>query len=469
MKPHRYTLEEAEQLARRDKRRLVVLTVGALLVGSAYFLAPSFTAGGGGSLRDPDLDAPRVVEVPLEPIPFETPEALADIRDATPEQRLVLDTEPFVAVFRHARRQMPQHLAQLGLAPLDAARRDTLLAAPGEHRLAPLLVRGQVVDVERRRREGGTRDDWFVTLRGGDGVIAHGIVAGPPTRPGAASDDDADAIRVGDHLRIDGLFYKLYRHEVAGEWLEGPLVLADRARASMAPIDAGLAREAPALDAVQDDLIDEVHPLDDAALWQLMARAKLLAAETDWESARVVDQATLRLVYEDGDTFRGAPFRFPVSRNMDAWIETAPENPLGLAKVMYGWMGNAMWRTPVGVVKWIGPFERPEVTEWEDASKARYVEARGWFLKNQIYAKQGGEPGRAPLFVLADIRPFVPEDDGVTAIVLWVVLGITVVVIAVIFFLLRADRKKSTELQDALVRRRRARRDKSRLAGATPS
>ncbi len=461
MKMHRYTLEEAQQMARRDKRRVIVFAVGAVLIGAAYFLSPTFTAGTAPVSMVPPAPAPP--ELPIAPLPFEDEAVLAKVQDGTPEARLALDVEALVPTFAYARKQTEQLLRALGLRALDGARAAELAAAPDAHRLEAFRARGEVLDLERRRREGGTADDWLVTLRSGDGVIAHALFAMPPVH--AAGIDDT--VEVGDYLRMDGLFFKLYRRQVAGQLVEGPLLLGYRPVRSFAPIDAGTARAAPALAEVQDDALGQLHPRPEAALWQLMARAQQLGAETDWASAPEVDQALLGRIFEDGDTHRGIAVRFPVSRNMGTLSEPAPENPLGVDRWTFGWIGNVMWRAPVGVVQWIAPFDMPNLAAWDDPQQAQFVEARGWFLRNEVYEKVGGEPGRAPLFVLADIRPFVPPPDKVTGVILMFVFGLTALVVLSIFLLLRSDKKKSQELQEALVQRRRARRQRATLAGAT--
>jgi hypothetical protein len=454
MKMQRYSIEEAEALAKRDKRRLIALTFAALLVGGAYFLAPG--AGDDDAVARLGIPLPEAVpETPIEPLVFEDTALLAKVRDTSENDRLTLGDEAFLPAFRHARLHTPKHFEQLQIRELTAAVAQEVAEASAEHRLAPLRARGEVVDVEMRRREGGTRDDYLLSLRGPEGATAHALVANVP-----AGEDGKESVSVGDYVRVDGLYFKQYRADVAGQLVTAPLLLGHRAIASVPPVDEATAREAPALANVRDDEVGSVHELDQEALWQLMARAKLLAAETDWDAARVVDQATLHLIFTDGDTFRGAPFKFPLSRNMGTATVSAPENPLGLDRVSKGWIGNVMWRAPVGVVQWIGPFQNKELAEWDDPQGAQFVEARGWFLRNEVYTKLGGEPGRAPLFVLADVEPFIPPADTMTAYILWFVFGLTALVVAVIFFLLRADKKRSAELQEALVRRRRARRER---------
>jgi hypothetical protein len=460
MKMQRYTLEEAEAMARRDKRRIIAFTLGAALIGVAYFSTSRADIGRQDMTELPLPSTAAVPDIPLEPLPFEEPEALAKIHDATPEERMTLDPEALVPVFRHARNQNEQLFKALGIVTLDATLHAELLAAPDAQRLKALRTRGQVLDVERRRREGGTRNDWFVTLRDASGLISHALFAAPPTTATAASGEDDDTIRVGDHLRVDGLFFKVFRQEIEGAWLEGPLVLSHHAITSYPPVDERVARAAPALEHVRDDELGELHGRDEEAFWQLMARAKLLGEETDWSTAQEVDSALLARIFADGATYRGVPVRFPVSRNMGAWAESAPENPLGLDRLTLGFIGNVMWRTPVVVVQWLAPFDMPHLANWNDEEGAKYVEARGWFFRNEVYTKIGGEPGRAPLFVLAAVEPFVPPKDRVIATILWFAFGLTVLVIGSIFFLLRADKRKSSELHEALTRRKRERRQR---------
>ncbi|MEZ6014382.1 MAG: hypothetical protein R3F49_04660 [Planctomycetota bacterium] len=465
---NRYSLEEAQAMARRDKRRMLVLGVGALLIGAVYVLAPSFSgAPNDGALPNTGLPVPVVADLPIEPLPFEETAALESIQDGTETARLSLDQEALVPAFSYARKQNAQLFTALGIQPLDRARQEELAASPGAHRLQALRVRGEVVDVERRRREGGNRDDWLVTLRASDGLYSHALFASPPAKPSvdrALEADGSNAVAVGDQLRVDGLFFKLYRREIGDKWVDAPLLLSHHAIATQPPIDAATARVAPALAEVVDDDVGDIHDRDQAALWQLMARAQMLADEVNWDDVPEVDSARLALIYGDGGLFRGTPVKFPISRNMGSWTETAPENPLGLNTVSKGWIGNVTWRPPVGVVQWIAPIDVPVLTEWNDPEQAQFVQARGWFFRNEVYTRASGEPGRAPLFVLASVEPFVPPTDNVTAILLWFVFALTAVFIVAVFFLLRSDRKKSVELQESLVRRRRARREQGTLS-----
>jgi heme exporter protein D len=301
-----------------------------------------------------------------------------------------------------------------------------------------------------------------VTLRDPSGFFSHALFAAPPS---SASVEEG-TVNVGDHLRVDGLFFKVFRSEVDGEWLEGPLVLSHRAIASFAPISEGDARAASALQRVHDDELGAMHGDDQEALWQLMARAKLLSDETDWSAAQEIDTDLLERMFDDGEAYRGIPVRFPVSRNMGSYTETASENPLGLDRITVGWIGNVMWRNPVGVVKWLAPYDLPHLAAWNDPKGAKFVEARGWFFRNHVYKRLKGDPGRAPLFVLASIEPFYPPPDKLLGTIMWFTVGMTAFVIASIFLLLRADKKKSSELHEALTRRKRERRLRAAVVGS---
>ncbi|MEM1449554.1 MAG: hypothetical protein AAF957_25600 [Planctomycetota bacterium] len=461
----RMSKEQAEALARRDRNRIIGLTFGAILIGGLYL----YSAGNAQEGAEAPGDAPIRPEVvdeesasTFEVIPFDQPDVLAEIKDSTEAEQDFLETEPLREVFGYARLQTAAAFDAMGLRNLDAAVSAELLAAPAEHRLDALLVRGEVLAVAPRAREGSQRSDWMGSIRGEDGTIGHFLVAAAPMQSSGER-----AIRVGDYLRIDGLFHCVHRRAVdLGEGptsVSAPLVLGPRAAPSTPELTEEIARLLPTLGSVVDDSVGKIIPEGDFELaqWELMGRASLLGEETDWESVPELDSETLRAIYENGDAYRGKPFKLPVSVNMDTYSVRVDDNPLRLDRMTIGWVGNNNWKGPVKTIKWLGPFTRQDMLRMEQDDQHRYLTGKGYFFRNHVFDNAQSQPIRAPVFVMHSIDVYTPEPEWSVAAFTYGVLGGTVILVGAIFLLLRADRKRSEKLYEDMVRRRRARRERS--------
>ncbi|MEM6674982.1 MAG: hypothetical protein AAF726_19190 [Planctomycetota bacterium] len=464
----RMSPEQAEALARRDRMRMIGLALGALIIGALYVFSTWKAREDRAAAEAEAAAIARAEEAEEESgdvavVPFDRPELLQVIADATPAQQELLGTEPLRAVFGYARLQTDAALSARGLRPLDAAVRDELMGAPTEYRLDAIRLRGRVVEASQRPREGTSRDDWMGTIDVGDGTLGHFLVAAAPVQQ-----DGAREIRVGDYLLVDGLFHAIYRTPVttdAGrESVSAPLVVGQRATASTPEMTEDIARLLPTLEDVVDDELGDVHDPDEfeMARWELMGKAKLLGSEVDWETVPELDDDTLRAIYEDGSAYRGQAYRIPVSINMDTYSIRVDDNPLRLDRVTTGWIGNATWKGPAKTIKWVGPFTRRDMLRGDSLSNEnRYVRANGYFFRNHLFQNRDGEPRRAPVFVLESIETFTPEPAWSVSIFRYAVLGLTVFLVGFIFLLLRADRRRSQRLYDDMIRRRRARRDRS--------
>ncbi len=461
------TKEEAERLARRDRNRLIGLGVLSVLVGGMYLYsaenarrkADAERASAQTSSADRFLDQVRI-------LPFEHQDVLELIQDTTPSEQEFLNTEPLDRTFEYARIQSPGTLEAMRIAEATAAVLAPILADPAAHRLAALRVRGTVIEAAPRPRSNGLASDWMGSLRTSDDQVVHFLVAGAPEQP-----DGTRGVEPGDYLRIDGLFHSVHRKALATssgpnskqEVIAGALVLGPRAEPSTPPMTEDIARLMPSLPAVRDDTTGAVFEDDvfEYALWELMGHAKLVGDEVDWASVPELDGPTLAQMYENGDEYRGRPYRFPVSINLDTYSLRAGDNPLRLERFTEGWVGNNRWKDPVPTVKWIGPFERRDLVREDYGDDHRYVTATGFFFRNHVFDRSNGQPGKAPIFVLHSLDVFVPEPDPSMTYFTYAVFGLTIVLTIAIFLLLRADRRKSTRLYEDMVRRKRARRERT--------
>ncbi len=455
---------QLEAMVKRDRNRLIMMTVAAVMLGGAY-LATRFI--GDRAQREEDLLKPAVVRQAedhsvLLIIPFEDSEALEAIADATAEQRLSLSDQALSALLSYSLTQTTRHYEARGIRDLDSAVSAELAADPGAHRVDPLRARGWLEHLSKRKREGANTEEHYATLRLEDDSRVHIAFIAPPD----------ESLTVGDFVRLDGLFVQFYRTEVQGAWHDVPL-LAGRDLQPSYPRCSAPDRE-DLLDSLRknvvDDTIGSVSEVPHEQLWQLMAYARDRAHEIDWsdeEEVLEVNSDNLNLILQTGDYFRGRAVRLPISVNMATYTKSAGENCLRLDRITMGWIGNFTWKGAANVIQFVAPANWPELVEYDGA--ARYVTGRGFFLKNAIHAKYNGEPGRAPLFVMTDIEIHTPLEDPTTQYVLWGVLGGTLLMIGLVWFLLRQDRRQSTQLQMDLIRRRRARAERAEHSGTEAS
>lgn len=446
--PRRLSPAELEALTRRDRNRLILLSVAAVLLVASYLGARLV----GDRARDKEAESePRIVAEAAQQnglvIPaFDRQDLLAEIEDATAEQRLTLSHEALNALLIYSNFLTARHYAELDAPAVDAARVAELAADPDAWRAKPFAVRGSLEDLGRRSRS-EKLDESYATLRLEDGARVHIAFVMPP--PGE--------LGVGDFVHMDGLFVQNYRGAVNGALVEGPLFAGRAIERSYPPI-AALDHETlrqELIATVRDDELGDVsgEPFDE--LWKLMAFAAERADEVDWAAAPEMNTTTLNGIASSGDAFRAFPFRLPISQNMGTYTEAAGENPLRLERVTRGWIGNFAWTGAVPVIQWVAPFDAPELAD--RYGKAKLVTGRGFFLKNVYYEQNNRDPGRAPLFVMTSIEPFDPPVDARPAQIALAMLGLVIGTIVLIWFLLRRDKKAAAELQATLARRRRAR------------
>lgn len=465
MKHTRISKEEAARMAQRDRNRIIGLAIFAALVAGLYL----YSANDAATKRE-QQDAELAGATPnrelkaedIKVIPFDRPEVLETIKDATEAEQELLQTEPLKVVFDYARLQPGAALKALGLRDLDPVDVAELGANPSAHRLEAFRARGVILEASERPRPNGLGNDWLGSMRMLSGDVVYFLVGAAPKQPGGER-----LIEPGDYLRVEGLFYGLYRTALEAETGEGaqavsgPLLVGAKASPSTAPMDKEVAREMPSLSAVMDDSIGEIHDKSEfaQAQWELMGHALMHGDNVDWEAAPELTSELLRAVYDDGDAFRGKPMRVPVSINMDANALGAGDNALRIEDYTDGWIGNILWKKPAHVVHWYGPFKRTDLLRDTLVDQNRYVTAKGFFFRNEVYTTSQGEPARTPLFVMHSVDIFTPEADPSVAWFAKGVLALTIGLIGLIFLLMRADKRKSAALYEDMLRRKRARRE----------
>lgn len=440
-----------------DKRRLILMSV-TLVVLLVVFVVAQLQRGNadeGADARtlqatgEPDLAEEAEVVVP----PFDLELLRGKVSDSRETDRVLRESGGLEELGRYVRGFGDPQFAALAVRELDAQALAELRAEPEAQRAKPYRARGTLLEVEYGQElEGRAQIDGVLELEHGGNVFF-------------SVQQASDIPVAGDFVRIDGLFFKLFRDELeSGEWSEGPLLVGNRLVPSspqLEPYDD--ADFAALLAEVEDDSTSSMTGLGETAgraRWELLRYSgRPEVAAIDWEQAPELDAALLSRLVREGAQFRGQPLRIPVSRVQDARLRSAGENPLRLPRTTVGWIGNSNWTGGPGVIQFV---MLPQETSFAPGA---YVTARGFFLKNLAYEDRSGVLRTAPYFVLHTLEGFVIPEDTLIRNIAWMVAALTLGLALLFFVLLLRDRKKSQQFQAELVRRRRARRERPGVGG----
>lgn len=367
------------------------------------------------------------------------------VHDDLPEDRVLFESEAVDVALEYARRMTRASYEEILAADeLDAAGIATLNEDPGAHRGTPFIVRGWI-DSIRSRRLGPTADEQFVgRLILEDDSIAYFATLKKPER-----------IIVGDFVRLDGLFVKLYSEESEenkGLWIEGPLIAGAQLETSFPSFGTVTELDPHMVAHVEDDSVERgIQKLPFNALWHVMAYARDVPEDAiDWDEVPELGRDLIGDLVKDGQPYRCQPFRFPVSSLQAKTILSGGENPARISAYTEGWIGNGTWRD---VIHFKSPHAYPELTERVDL-----VEARGFFFKNLAYEPKSGGVHLAPVFIVHSMNEFVPGDEAGLHYFGYAIAALTVGLLVLFSLLLTKDRRRADQLQERLVQRRRARR-----------
>jgi len=217
------TLAEAEAMTVRERRRIIILGVGALLLFGAYLTAQVNKPPAEDKAADLPTGADSQQAPSVYTLPFESPEVLESIRDATPDDRLALSGEALDSLLKYSVTLSRPNYESLGGRLLTADVAAELAEAPGEHRLDPLFARGLLLRLTAVSTEDlAVRERQLAAIELEGGGIAH-LVFLRPTE-----------LQVGEFVRLDGLFVQQYRGMVDGDLREGPLLAGNQLLPSFA-------------------------------------------------------------------------------------------------------------------------------------------------------------------------------------------------------------------------------------------
>lgn len=453
-------LEQQKAMAAREKKRLVLLLGGFVVVAFVLGTTLKQALSGGAGPEPVAITDESAPEEPLLAIPELDLARLEELlEDDSAEERVVLESEAADLVLDSARRYTPRHFAALGTRTLDAALCAELLSAPAAARGKPLTARGHIVAL--RARSGAAHEQQTLgRLELEDGSVVHFLTLELPP----------EAESIGGFVRLDGLFLKAYSTEdelVAGNWNEGPLLVGARLERSYPSLGTVSQLPLQAFDELEDanlapDPGQEIRFVTETPFepfWTLMAFARDGAASVNWNEAPILDQRLLDQIQADPETWRLQPVIVPISRLQDGRLSLGGENPARMERYLQGWIGNNTWK---GVIQFRSPVLH------SDFKIGELVYGQGFFLHNFAYEASQAGLCVAPVFVLSSIERFVPEQNAALGNIGWVVGGVGATLVVAFIVLARRDRRRAEEFQQELLRRRRARSPESLSGSAAP-
>lgn len=453
-------LEQQKAMAAREKKRLVLLLVGFVVVAFALGTTLQQALSRGAGPEPVAITDESVPEGPLLAVPeLDLARLEGMLEDDSAEERVVLESEAADLVLDSARRYTPRHFAELGTRVLDENVCRELLAAPAAARGKPFTARGHIVAL--RARSGAAHESQTLgQLELEDGSVVHFLALELPP----------DSESIGGFVRFDGLFLKAYATEdtlTPGLWHEGPLLVGARAERSYPSFGKVEQLAAQHFDDLEDanlspdpgQEISFVTETPSEPLWHLMAYARDGASAIDWNAAPLLDQRLLDQIQADPESWRLQPVVIPISRLQDGRVSLAGENPARMERYMQGWIGNNTWK---GVIQFRSPVLHT------DFQIGELVYGQGFFLHNFAYEASQAGLCVAPVFVLASIERFVPETNQALGNIGWIVGGVGATLVVAFIVLARRDRRRSEEFQQELLRRRRARAPGSLSGSAAP-
>jgi len=429
---------------RAERRRMITLT-SLFVMAVVVFVTALFKwkAAVGPSEPVPQAEEPISTRVATPKVNVERLRELA--RDATREQRVLIDTAALAEAFRYAVLLQDAHFEPMGGKPLDAQALAELEADPAAQRGKLYRARGWIEEVRTYPPAGSLPGHVRGRLSLENGRPCYFALLELPASEGY----------VGDFVRLDGLFLENYSSEGDQGWIDAPLLVAPRAVTSypeLEPIVELPRRELAWL--TDDDPLEGLSSMPSQERWLLLSHALHVdESAIDWSQAPLLDMELMEKLALDGDPWRGQPIRIPPAVVQGITVRAAGENPLRLERITEGWLGSWEWlkvRHPV--IRFFAPFD------WRSVRLKDEVTARGFFLKNQSYVDAEGNARVAPLFVLSSIQVLPPADKSAWLTMLIGIGASFVAFAALIAFLLVRDRRRSAELQDELLRRRRERR-----------
>lgn len=404
-------------------------------------------------------------EQPLVSVPTLDRALLGKAKDSTREERLFLEAEPLSHLLAQALNVSPEAARALGMPehmpPVEALRTNTEV-----WRGRWIWFRGVVESIDGPRPghpiPGYSVFEALLRLEDGQRVLF------AFTKPPAAG------VEVGATARAEGYVLKLRDLAMPEDLRNVPMLVGAELERDYRQWDAVQAIDDSLLAAERPDLVSEGGKLvpspeswlpidavqgENRALWHLAAYARDGAPKTleEWRRVPALSSDEIWDGFKKDEVHRGTPMRILGMLAAVRTIQASP-NPAGVEEWTEAWLQVRDLHGKTIPVWVAGRTDQPLGTS---------LEVRGFYLRRYCYRTRDGSERWTPLFVAARLDPFVFDGGHRMAEAAAWTLGAAFVLMIMVVIGVRRENKRSRAQEDALVQRRRNRRQK-RAGSAEP-
>ena len=410
---------------------------------------------------------------PVAPVEVKVPELdptiLDRARDATREERLLLEPEPLAHLLERSLQIVPSVADALGV-PDEPIPLSVLRASPDTYRGTYLAYEGRLGHLSRGESghpvEGYQIYKGWIELDDQEKVLFHVSLPPPAT------------LTKGDWCRVEGYFLKLRDGNLFPEADQAPVLVGPELFPEFEPWPPVTELDPTRFEGLRDgvveggnfvDLEDSVLGLEesqDAPLWHLAsyARNRSESGKDTLAGWRTIDPLVTKdqlLKFKYGQVKAGTPVRL-LGTFVYAEYSIARPNPIGAEHWTQAWiqirdLGGKV--VPVWIPKKITGLQ------YNDS-----LEVRAYFFRRYLYEAEQYGMTFTPLFVAADLDRF--ESMPEHAMTTWVKYGFAGLVgLIVLMFILMARRDRLSRERHEIDRitRRKKRLEKDGSAAGTAS
>ncbi|PIE22411.1 MAG: hypothetical protein CSA62_12410 [Planctomycetota bacterium] len=414
---------------------LAALTLGAIVLGGDMFFAP--------------MTAPKKPEtakiVHQVPIPDINGKLLEQTKDATADQRFVLEPEIYEHLLVRSTDIAPGSLRALGMKESSYTVAQ-LRKQPERYRGKPIWFEGEIERLEQdtKRIPGlpNTRTRGLLRTDSGDPVFF--TVVG----------DVSKQLTKGSYARVEGIFFKLRDERFPERIDKAPFIVGMDLRASFRKWEPVKTLDPSILSKIHDTTPEEAAETEEIPLYHLISYAMNQPREGEWKQAYpdLDAKASRAIMEQDGSVKRGAPFRLNAALFQTHTV-AAEANPLGVDFWTKAWIEHP----DIGTVQIQMPGRLEGEWNMDD-----YVVVYGHFFKRTYYEtlpKNGSRHFKmAPFFVADTMLHWRLKENANDATVKLIMTVVTIILILAMVMLVIRDSRSNHHVRDALIERRRQRR-----------
>ena len=384
---------------------------------------------------------------------IELPQDLAmQIKESTPDEKVVKEREPFLYLFRAVQRASMEAMSQRGFAEVTPSQ---LKKEPASFRAKRVMLKGTLVQTLKESSfmiPGSKERESYVEGR----MVTEGehVIFSLFDMP----EEDLDE---GDLVKIQGIFFKIYLiididSQGKQVTIDAPYIIGKSLRRTYRYVPATVL-DPKIIDGTKDDTFQEVlrkYPKDGSGkaervfeteeFFHILNYTRNLAPE-DVKKLNPLP-VTSRDLRNNPDQYRGKMVRFKCMIQA-MWKVPLSDNPSGASHFYYSLVSTG---ERVMVTVMFADRDKPKGVEILD-----YVEITGVFFKKYAFESEEQTIIINPLVIGKDIRRIIVKEPFVFR---GVMLGISVVLIVAVFFFLAilfSDKKKNYQFRKLYLEKRK--------------